>query len=185
MQKKRFFVLLCLLVMSLIVIISCVGERTTEYITRDLPSTFDWNLPVATSAGIEPDQLAYLTDDEIRLLHQPYVDIANSISAEFGVNVEIGTIDCYFMTRDDIIYTITNVSLAEMDLGLRELGDQLRRMTYVSKVFETIQESDYDYMLAVLIDAFDHGALDPVEVYYRIQQDGITSFFKEIQDILR
>jgi len=48
-----------------------------------------WNLPVAISAGIEPYQLATLTNDELRLLHQPYVDIANSISSEFGVDFAI------------------------------------------------------------------------------------------------
>ena len=180
-MQKKLFLLFGLLILSLYAIASCARVNTIEYPANDFPLDFDWNLPTAVSAGIELYQLASLTDEEIRLLHQPHIDIANSISLEFGVNIEIGTADCYFMSRDDILYAIANISLAETDLRLRELAEQLRRVTYVGKVFELIQQSGYNYILVALIDAFDREVLDPVEVYYRLQQDSVISFFEEIQ----
>jgi len=140
---------------------------------------------VAISAGIELDQLGYLTDDEIRLLHQPYVDIVNSISNEYGVNMEIGTFDCYFTTRDDILYTITNVSLAEIDLRHRELAEQLRGAQYSSKLIEAILDSEYGHVLGALLRALEYRIIDPVDAYHHIQQDGVTSFIEGIEHILQ
>ncbi|MCL2406120.1 MAG: hypothetical protein FWC92_11335 [Defluviitaleaceae bacterium] len=180
MQKKKLFLLLGLLLLLLCATISCAKINTIEYYEDAFYTSFDWDIPITVSAGIETDQLASLTDDEIRLLHQPYVDIANSISLELGVNIEIGTIDCYFITRDDILYVIANISLAEHEVRLRELGEQLRRMTYANKVFEVILKSDYAHILVALIDVFDHGVIDPIEAYYHIQHNGIASFFEDI-----
>jgi len=154
-----------------------------EYVTEDFSNYFDWNLPVAISAGVDPEQLVSLTDDEIRALHQPYVDIANLISTELGVDISIGTIDCYFMSRDDILYTISNITLAEIDFRLRELGEGIRRAEYANRVFDIVQE--FGYGLQALIDAFDCEDFDPIEAYYRIQQGGINSFIESIEYISR
>ncbi|MCL2571953.1 MAG: hypothetical protein FWE11_06080 [Defluviitaleaceae bacterium] len=174
MKKKHLLLFVALLVFIVSVPVVFAHEA---------PGNLDWNLSVAVSAGIEPDQLMYLTDDEVRLLHQPYVDIANSISAEFGVNIEIGTIDCYFMTRDDIIYTITNVSLAEIDLGLRELAEQVRNIEYSSRVLEAALDARCDYALAVFVSALNGGVIDPVYAYYSIQQNGISFLYGEIEPL--
>ena len=121
-----------------------------------------------------------MTYDEIRLLHQPYVDIADAISLEFGVNITIGTIDCYDVTREDILYAISNISLADHESRLRELGEQVSLMTYSSKVVEAVLEFGYD--LRILLDALVYGVFDPADVYYRIQQDGVSFFFEEIYE---
>ncbi|MCL2406121.1 MAG: hypothetical protein FWC92_11340 [Defluviitaleaceae bacterium] len=147
------------------------------------PRGLDWNLPVAISERIEPCQLASLTDDELRLLHQPYVDIANSISLELGVNIEIGTIDCYFITRDDILYAITNITLAEHDFRLRELAVQVRNIEYSSRILGAALDSGYDYVLVALVGALNYGAIDPVDAYNRIQQNGTRAFYEEIEPL--
>jgi hypothetical protein len=141
----------------------------------------DWNLPVAASVGIEPDQLASLSDDELRLLHQPYIYIINSIILEYGVNIIIGTLDCDFVTRDDVIYTITNISLAEIELSFRELAIEVRNVEYSSRIIEAILDSGYSDTLALYDVALDYVAFDPVEAYYRIQQSGVSFFYDKIE----
>jgi len=146
------------------------------------PSDFDWNLPTAVSAGVEPERLAYFTNDELMLLHQPYVDIADAIAAEFGVGLSIGTINCYFMTRYMIIDAITNISLAEHDSRLRELGYELRLGVYANKIMKIMVESGY--LIMDLINAMEDGLINPIEAYYRIQQVGVVSFYEEVYYIL-
>ena len=182
--KKHFLLLGLLLFLFAITSCASVGNvGTDEYIAEGLWGELDWDLPVAVSVGIEPYQLKYLTDDEIRALHQPHVDIANAIAAEFNVGISIGTFDCYFMPREYILYAIANTPLAETDASLRELAEQLRRMEYSSKIIELVYEAGYFTM--ALFDAFDNGYLHPVDTYYRIHEIGITAFFEENQYILR
>ena len=176
MKKRNVLILFVALVLSLSVVMIL---NTFAFRTEESANSFDWDLPTAVSAGIESDHLASLTDDEIRVLHQPYIDIADAISLEFGVNITIGTIDCYEITRDDILYAISNISLAEHDSRLRELGESVRNSMYVSRVLE-IAIAYGGYGVRELIDSFNYGTLDPVEAYYRIQQDGIISFIEEI-----
>ena len=73
---------------------------------QSLADKFDWNLPTAISAGFDFYQLELLSDDEIRHLHQPYIDIVEVINAELNVNITIGTLDCYDGTREDLIYAV-------------------------------------------------------------------------------
>jgi len=179
MQRKKHFVLIGLLILSLCVITSCVRKNTGDYLAEDSYGDFDWNLPVAVSVGIEPYQLAQLSNEELRLLHQPYVDIANAISTELGVDISIGTIDCYFMTRDDILYAITNISLAEHEAKLRGLGMGIRRAEYWTRVFMIVSDSGYD--LQALLSAFECEYSDPVEAYYVIQHNGVAAFMENIE----
>jgi len=67
MQKKKFLLLLGLLMLSVGFIVLGARLSTSANPTEDIVDSLDWNLPVAVSLGIEPDQLALLSDDELRM----------------------------------------------------------------------------------------------------------------------
>ena len=97
-------------VVGFIVLLSLLMNTFVITFARDMPINFDWGLPTAISAGLDSYQLELLSDDEIRLLHQPYIDITHAISFELDVIITPGTLDCYFVTREDILYLISNLS---------------------------------------------------------------------------
>ena len=131
---------------------------------------FDWNLPTAVSVGLKHYQLELLSDDEIRFLHQPYIDIVDAISLEFDVCITSGTLECYFLTREDILYVIFNVSLAEQEYHFRKLAEQMRDAIYTAMLAESLVDAGYAEVLLELMIAFDNNVINPTYAYYLFQQ---------------
>ena len=167
-------VLLCLLAGILLVVFA-----------QETPIYFDLNLPTAVSAGLNSYQLELLSDEEIRYLHQPYIDVTYAINLELDVIITPGTLDCYFVTREDILYVISQLSLAEHEYKVRTLGEQIRRAAYTAKIAEKLFDAGHAETWFNLLNAFDNQIIDPMDVYYLFQQtDGVYSFVQKIKEML-
>jgi len=169
-------------VLTIVLLISLVLSTISVY-AQDMWGEHECNLSNIVTTEVDSNCFDSLTYDELRILHQPYVDIVNAINEYFGIYLSLGTIDCYFMTREDIIYTITNISLFEHESRILELAEQLQRFTYRSRVLSAMLESD-DYDILMFYYAINYGLIDPVYTYYLIQQNQIAYFYDEIHNLV-
>ena len=177
-KKKVLSIAVALFIMVTLSAITIIALNSEDEYSGAFDWYFDSSLPTAVSTGIEPYQLVSLSNDELRVLHQPYIDITNAISTEFGVRITTGSIDCYFVTREEIIYVISNLSLDKHETAIRDIAQEIRNLQYSAKLYEVLRENGYGHLVSRLLE---NGYVeDTFEAYYRIQRDGATLFIEEI-----
>jgi len=60
------------------------------------------------------------------------------------------------------------------------MAEQSRITAYTHRVFLAIYDSEYEVLAWDAHDAFYYGVFDPIEVYYRIQQEGLSLFIEKL-----